>query len=498
MDPVVLCCSLFKALTLDPVPVIGDMVYIPAAEGFKLRDLKEELVNTACPAHRYSFGHAVRTLRQHAFKETRCSCESVSCSKPRKDCLEEQHVAPFVPDATGNACMLRGGARRGTNAGSGSSGMLWAYELDTVVMAHSWLMRNRSLKYPRCCGAMLVYQLKKSPSLPPGLYVYRTHPRHFGCIVERPLTVVEQFNFDGHQKRFSSRGEELPGDITIDMFPGHENLSALYVINRNLAVSPREYGNRMYGEARALDLITRCSTPPEIACEYHEVAVRTERMCVIDLRWRAFDTKTSCINAIPKLRGLQAVVWSNHSNNVQDIECKVLAWLFSQANELPNEVQMVDHRNELHGIRYILMDMDTFHVHLPEPPSRNESFFMHTSFTGDVDLATSTIGRVSGNRSRMGSPCPNSLAFSFWYSLPGLRCFQPTPFSCGIKHGGASAITDGLKASLVEWTLKQDGSSCMAIAVQHTLYYHARDMKYQMMVCHTVRDTDTSLQIFRL
>ena len=469
-----LCCPLFKALTLDPLPVIGGRVYIPGAEGFRLSDLNEELVKH-CPAHRFSFGQLARTLSRCASKDKPCSCDSV----PR-------NVAPFVPNAAGG--------------GSGYIKTLWAFEMDNLVTAYSWLMRNRSLQYHKGCNAVLVYQLRKSNSLPPGLYVYKSPPSHFGCTVDRPLAVVEQFNFGVHPIDFGG-GNVVPSTITIDVFPGHDNLSVMYVINRNLAVCPWEYGNRMFGEARALELTEPCATPTAIAyraCEHHEVAMRTDGVCVIDLRWKGFATTTACINAIPKLGGLRALVWSNHSNNVQDIECNVLAWLFGRANELPNEVQMVDHSHEPYGVRYVLMDMDKFHEELPEPPSGTESFFVHACFTGNENLASSTIGLMPVHRSRMGSPSPGSLAFRYWYSLPGLGCYQPTPFSCGVRHARAWAFTDVLKMSLVEWALKQDASNCEGDAVQHTLYYHARDMKYRMMVSHTVRHNDASLNIFRL
>lgn len=439
---------------------------------------------------------------QHALKNKQCSSSSSSCcsADPRNEVTEEQSGSPFVHHDTVKAHSERpGGGGRGRKNGGGSGSTtrtLWAYEMENVVTAYRWLMQNRSREYPKCCEAVIVYQLRKSQSLPPGLYVYRNRPSHFGCTEERPLTVVDQFNFVSQSEQFRS-WEGLPSTITIDMFPGRENFSVLYVISRKLAIHVPEYGNRMFGEARALGIVEPCSTMNAIACEHHEVAMRTERVCVIDLRWKGFDTQTACMKAIPRVRGLQAVVWSNHSDKYQEIECEVLAWLFALKNELPREVHMIDYKREALGVRYILMDMETFPGVLPKPPSRNVSFFIHTYFMGDLTLATNAIGEVPGTRSRMGSPCPNA-SFAFWYSLPAMGHCQPTPFSCGVRHGCASPITEELKRSLLEWALEQDGTSCLAIAVQHTLYYHTVAMKYKMMVSHTVMDNDTTLNIFKL
>lgn len=89
-------------------------------------------------------------------------------------------------------------------------------------------------------------------------------------------------------------------------------------------------------------------------------------------------------------------------------------------------------------------------------------------------------------------------SLAFWYYLPGLGCHQPTPFSCKIIGQSATCLSEDFKKSLLEWTLGNHGTDCMGIAVQHTLYYHAKDMRYKMMVTHTVTDSDTTLNIFRL
>lgn len=490
-----MCCALHKALTLDPVPVVGDAIYVTEAEGLRLDNLTEEIVQP-CPSHKHSFKHAAGLLVRRASRNKRCPCESSSSARRRNRVSDNGGVSSFVRDRPEDAARPRGGGR-GTDA-DGRRRALWAYEMDPVVTAYRWLVRNRSREYPRCCDAVIVYQLKRSRWLPPGLYVYRTRPPHFGCTKERPLTVVDQFNFTvSHSKRFGDR-EGLPSAIAIEMFPGRDNVSALYVVSRKLSVPVPEYGNRLFAEARALGIAESCLITRAVACEHHEVAMRTERVCVIDLRWKGFDTTSECLRAIPRVRGLQAVVWSNHSGNVQEIESKVLTWLFGLSNELPREVQMIDYKREALGVKYILMDMDTFPGVLPTPPSGDSSFFIHTHFTGDVTLATSGIGDVSGARSRMGSPCPNASPFPFWYSLPDLGHCQPTPFSCGVRRGSASTVTEAFKSSLLEWALEQDGTSCLALAVQHTLYYHAGDAAYKMMVSHTVMDNDATLNIFKL
>ncbi|TNN46266.1 hypothetical protein EYF80_043546 [Liparis tanakae] len=340
--------------------------------------------------------------------------------------------------------------------------------MDNVAAAYRWLRQNQSHKCPKCCDAVLVYQVDKSKSLPPGLHVYRTPPSHFGCTAERPSTVVDQFNFCSRDHLGSLEG--VPSSITIAMYPGRENFSALYVINSRLAIPVPEYGNRLFGEARALGLIEPCSTMNAIACVHHEVAMRTEQACVIDLRWRGFDTKTACIKAIPRVRGLHAVVWSNHSGDIQAIECTVLTWLLGLANELPSEVQLIDYKGEELGVRYILMGTETFPGVLPEPPGANACFFIHTYFIGDVTLATKAIGEAPGTRRRMGSPCPNGATFTRWYSLPvAVGHCQPRPFSCGVRDGRVPKITEDFKGLLLKWASGKDGTSCLALAVQHTV-----------------------------
>lgn len=238
--------------------------------------------------------------------------------------------------------------------------------------------------------------------------------------------------------------------IIIKMFPGCENFSTLYMISRKLAISVPEYGNRMFGGARALGIVDSCSSMTMISCEHNKVAMWMEWVCVIDLQWKGFDTKTACIKAIPRVRGLQTVVWSNHSGKIQERECNILTWLFSFSNKLRKVVQLINYKREALGVRYILMDMNMFPGSLPKPPTRDTSYFVHTDFVGDQLLAKNAIGEVSECGRRMGSPCPNKPCFTFCYSLPAMGCCQPTPFSCRVRHGELLAITEDCKTCPLE------------------------------------------------
>lgn len=503
-----LCCSLYRALALDPVPVMGEELYVPGAEGVNLKSLREDTLHL-CSSHRFNFRRAVAELIAHAPKDERCSCETGRVSFKSSSLGKEMRAAADeVVKADTPGARRRG---RGSHADDGSreksrgrqARFLWAYELEPVAAAYRWLIRHRSASYPKCCDAVLVYQIERSRSLPPGLYVYRSRPSHFGCSKQRPLTVVDQFNFvaDRRPTLKQKPGDgRLPDAITIDAFPGRDNFSALYVIGRRIALPAPEYGNRLFGEAVALGLIDPGSSAKAISCEHHQVAMRTEQACVIDLRWNAFDVMSSCLNAVPKIRGMHAVVWSNHVEDPQKTESDVLTWLFGYSNTLPRSVHTVDYKNETLGIRYILLDTDGFNGTMPEPPDGNVSCFVHTYFEGDERFASAAVGEVPGTASRMGSPCPNSKAFATWYELPtSLGSSQPTPFSGGVSLRRSPVVSEDLRVSFTEWARRDnEGTSCMSIVVQHTLYYHAKHKKYKLMVCHTVRDADTTLSIFKL
>lgn len=478
-----LCCALFRALSLEPVPVIDDMVYVPGAEGFRLTEMMSV---TPCPTHRFNFAHTVGILLMKQYTASapgkkRCPCVQRTERKPIDKGVLRQ-VDHVRRDSTIAGCRNVSG-----------KGVLWALEISPVVTAYKWILQNLSKDYTKCCEAVVVYQLKKSRWLPPGLYVYRKKPAHFGCTVERPIAVIEQFNFNR-----TCAESDLPNAITIDIFPGCNNYSAMYIVMRKQSRLTPEYGNRLFGEATAMGLMDLSHHPPEgiSASERYEVAIRTDRMYVLDMRWRAFDTRTACVQAIPKIKNMKAIFWSNHTGNVQETECKVLSWIFGHSNELPLEVNMVDYTAQNLEVRYMLVDMNAYSGELPQPPRRDMSFFVHTFFDGDETLALDAMGVVTSPKSRMGSPCSDN-RFAFWYALPTMGSCHPTPYTCGDIYAEVT-ITDKIKHDLIEWTLGTDGADCQGLAVQHTLYYHCDHDQFKMMVCHTVQETDNSLHMFRL
>nr|BBA49242.1 hypothetical protein [Oryzias latipes] len=497
-----LCCSLYRALALDPVPVIGGVLYAPGTEGVSLRSLGEGTTN--CSHHRFNFRHAVDALLRHGTKEGPCTCaQRLSAS------AEQRYRGGDGADVPNPERRRRGATKPGGQGSSreiarAQSEVLWAYEMEPVAAAYRWLMCNRSARYPKCCDSVLVYQVDRSRTLPPGLYVYKSRPSHFGCTAERPLCVVDQFNFRVQRRGPASVEEEphcfesaLPKEITLELFPGRDNFSALYVIGRAITAPTPEYGNRLFGEALALDLVSPESCEKAVACKHHLIGMRTEQACVIDLRWNSFDVMSACMKAVPKIRGMQAVVWSNHVPDPVKIESDVLAWLFGYVTVLPAAVRSVDYKNESLGVRYIIVDVDGFSGTLPEPPEGEASCFAHTYFEGDVGLAAAAIGELPEASSRMGSPRAGSPAF--WYELPAsLGTLKPTPFSSGSRSRRVCE-PQGFRDQFRTWALgKTDGACCLAIAVQHTLYYHARDREYRLMVTHTVLDGDTSLNIYKL
>lgn len=86
-----LCCALDRALALDPVPVIGDMVYVPGAEGLCLTDVAEGSVNP-CLSHRFTFKRTVQIMMDCAHDGVLCPCSSIHRSKDSKT----THVSRYV------------------------------------------------------------------------------------------------------------------------------------------------------------------------------------------------------------------------------------------------------------------------------------------------------------------------------------------------------------------------------------------------------------------
>ncbi|KAK2813584.1 hypothetical protein Q5P01_000741 [Channa striata] len=474
-----LCCSLYRALALDPVPVMGDELYVPGAEGVNLKSLREDTLHL-CSSHRFNFRRAVAELIAHAPKDERCSCENGRVSVKSSSLGKEMRAAAdevVKADTPGASRRGRGSLAREKPRTPGSIpvGLRARARGRRVQVADP--AQERELPQVLRRGVGVSDRTLSEPA-----------PRPIRVQVA-PLSLrlleAEASDRGGSvQLRGRPKGDgRLPDAITIDAFPGRDNFSALYVIGRRIALPAPEYGNRLFGEAVALGLIDPGSSAKAISCEHHQVAMRTEQACVIDLRWNAFDVMSSCLNAVPKIRGMHAVVWSNHAEDPQKTESDVLTWLFGYSNTLPRSVHTVDYKNETLGIRYILLDTDGFNGTMPEPPDGNASCFVHTYFEGDERFASAAVGEVPGTASRMGSPCPNSKAFATWYELPtSLGSSQPTPFSGGVSLRRSPVVSEDLRVSFTEWARRDnEGTSCMSIAVQHTLYYHAKHKKYKLM-----------------
>lgn len=302
-SPPHLCCALYRALTLNPVPVVGGELYAPGVEGLHLVSLKEDMNMSVscCYLHRFNFKRVVEELLDRA-TDNPCAC--VSASAKNGDPVSGKTTSTRRPRS--EATKTPGGRAQTTAHAEKRQRpirTLWAYELAPVAAAYRWLLCNRSARFPKCCDATLVYQVNGSSTLPPGLYVYRARPPHFGCSREMPMIVLDQFNF----VTTCTAAGGLPAAITVDAFPGRQNFSALYVMTRRIILRTHEYSNRLLGEALALNLLEPASAARLVSCDHHHVAMRTDTKCVLDFRWNSFDSMSECLNAVPKIRGLNAV-----------------------------------------------------------------------------------------------------------------------------------------------------------------------------------------------
>ena len=251
----------------------------------------------------------------------------------------------------------------------------------------------------------------------------------------------------------------------------------------------------MYGEALALGL-TDPSVGAEL-CTNHNVAVRNDRMCVMDLRWNSFNTRTECVNAIPRVKGLRGLFWSNHISETLKIEREVLFWLFGYTNELPREVHTADNQDEKHNVKYLLLDLTRFHEDLPQPPSKTTSWFRHIYFEGDFDIATYAIGIVPEGMRRISTPVKDHKE-NYWHQMKLSPGDRPTPYSVGTAYKSTVYEQDTeLLLEIQKFVFKETGG-CMAVAVNYTLYYDSVIREYQVMVCHTVLDKNDDLRVFRL
>lgn len=208
------------------------------------------------------------------------------------------------------------------------------------------------------------------------------------------------------------------------------------------------------------------------------------------------DTKSSGLAAIPRLKGVKEIVWSNHAENVQETEISMLAWICGLLRELPGDVHLVYFSNEYMGICYMILDMSTYPNSLPNAPRRNASAFMPVYFSGDKNLATATIGAMPTNTRRIGTPYEE--AERRWYVMLTLSQYNPTPFSCGVASDSPCRYSQQDHDRLVLWTSAVHGGACEELAVQHTLCYHAYKREYVMMIVHTVTERDNTLAMFQL
>lgn len=466
-----LCCRLYRALTLEPVPVIGDMLYAVGAVGVNLRELSLP-TDSRCAMHKYNLETAIDALLKEGKKGKRC------VRRRRGD-------GASTEDST---------AAKRSRACSWNTSTLWAYELEPVVNAYRWLWQNRSSLYSQCCDAVVVCQMKRSESLPPGLYVYMTCPRPSCChyTAERPLAVIDQFH------------GSAPGTHTnvpaIYMYPGKDSFSAMYVVRRRLVgvnndCKTVKYGNRMYGEALALRLINPFAG--DELCTSHNVALRNDHMYVMDLRWNSFNTRSECVKAIPRSKGLRGLFWANHTCDPQEIERQVLFWLFGFNNELPREVNTLENENEKHSVTYLLLDLTRFQEDLPQPPSKDESWFLHVYFEGDFDIATYAIGIVPDGMSRISTPVAAHKEI-YWHQLELCHGKRPTPYSVGTAYESAVCEQDTkLLLNIQKYAFAKTGG-CMGVAVNYTLCYDWASEEYKVMVCHTIMDSNDCLDFFKL
>lgn len=482
--------------------MLDDALYIPGAEGVRLEDLHR--FTDLCPRHRYSFAATVqRLLLELKKRPPRDYCDCVT-KGPRRSSKQHRRRSRSAAPAGFAASPIVSTSEKTRRGDDGEReppldpSILWAYELNHLVTAYKWIIKNRDKSYARCSSTVLVYQLRRSRTLPPGLYVYVKRSPHVDCCLERPICVIDQFA--GQQET----RVDLPECVFIDLFPGRDNYSAMYFVSRTLlsGLDCVEYSNRAFGELSAMSFVDYKSPGHNVTtCKHHQVAVRNKSSYIMDLRWNSFDTKTDCLDAIPKMKGLKALIWSNHSEHNQDIETTVLSWLNGYTNQLPDDVTMVDCTNERNGVRYILLDMVDYKGRLPRAPAVGSSVFMRLSFTGDRNLANQTIGTLPRNVARMGSPSDNnddSTDGQSWYALPpSLGYNNPTPFSYGTCTGSKWHHHREDYAQLVEWTRSQKGGDCSDLAVQYTLYYHEAKCEYRMMLTHIVNDSQPNY-MFRL
>ncbi|KAJ8399848.1 hypothetical protein AAFF_G00405780 [Aldrovandia affinis] len=227
--------------------------------------------------------------------------------------------------------------------------------------------------HPGCGFTVLVR--RKSYGLPPGLYLYSQPRPENGKLLE----VLEQHGV--------SVADSIPATLTVRVFPGTDNCSAT---------------NRLYGDAQALEVLK--SGGRYIGCDLVDTGLRNSQRCVVDLRWKASDLLSECCAAVPRIRGLKAVVWQNDSEP-RAAETSVVPWLRGFGN-LHARVSLIDYTQEHYVFAYMIADLDIFpgRAELPGPLDRRRSYFTHAYVEGDVKLASAVIGKLPNGSMRMSYP----------------------------------------------------------------------------------------------
>ncbi|KAK2814217.1 hypothetical protein Q5P01_000664, partial [Channa striata] len=296
-----LCCSLYRALALDPVPVMGEELYVPGAEGVNLKSLREDTLHL-CSSHRFNFRRAVAELiatlgdaallgdrpglAQVLFLERRCARAPTRSPKPTR------RATP--PRAAGRT--RRRLAREKPDARLDSCGLT---KPEPAAAAHRWLIRTERATPS---AATRVGVSDRTPRACPA-YTRTGRASLTSLLKQRPLTVVDQFNSwqtKAHAQTEAGR-RKAAGRHHHRRAPGRDNFSALYVIGRRIALPAPEYGNRLFGEAAG----ARPDRPGSSAGDLPRAPPRPcgpSKRGVIDPRWNALDAMSSWFERRIKIR----------------------------------------------------------------------------------------------------------------------------------------------------------------------------------------------------
>lgn len=283
------CYCLHTALALEPSPIVGGALYALGVEGMTAKSLLDISPNNLCAEHKFNMGRVTEELMPVAAgmgANALCICQLAEINKSCR-CRVVNGRARAEPAS------LRCGRGRERQRRlhyvdkERLKRTFWTLEFQPIANAYQWMIRNRDSRCPKGCECVFVYQTRRSESLPPGFYVYKSRPSHFGCTAQRPLAVLEQFNFE--------TSDWVPDTISVEVYPGGDSFSAVHVIDRNfnLRTIP-EYSNRLFGEATALDLILDEHRRSAVVCGKHLIVKRTGEVCVIDMHWNAFETWRPC------------------------------------------------------------------------------------------------------------------------------------------------------------------------------------------------------------